>query len=127
MHAFRVDSAGALEPIGDATRLRQRPIHITVDARGEHVLAAFNNPSGVAVHRVNADGSVGNEVPQRATLDAGVYAHQIRVLPSGRAVIVPARGNQGVPGGRAEDPGALKIFAYADGQLTLGRAAGMAP
>jgi 6-phosphogluconolactonase (cycloisomerase 2 family) len=118
LHAFEIDSSGALEPIGEAARLRQRPIHITVDARGEHVLAAFNSPSGVAVHRLNGDGSLGSEVVQRAALDAGVYAHQIRVMPSGRAVIVPARGNQGVPGGREEDRGALKIFGYAGGQLT---------
>ena len=115
--AFEVDSSGALERIGDA-RLRHRPIHITVDALGQHVLAAFNNPSGVAVHRLNADGSVASEVAQEATLDTGVYAHQIRMMPSGRAVIVPARGNQGVPGVREEDRGALKIFGYADGRLT---------
>jgi len=115
--AFEVDSSGALERIGDA-RLRHRPIHVTVDAPGEYVLAAFNNPSGVAVHRLNADGSVGNEVAQDATLDTGVYAHQIRMMPSGRAVIVPARGNQGVPGVREEDRGALKIFGYASGRLT---------
>lgn len=118
VHTFAVSSTGALEPLGRGTRLRQRPIHITVDARGEHVLAAFNNPSDVAVHRVNGDGSVGSEVSQRAAPDAGIYAHQIRMLPSGRAVIVPARGNQGVPGGRAEDLGALKIYDYANGQLT---------
>jgi len=118
LHAFTVDSSGALARLGDAARLRQRPIHITVDARGEHVLAAFNNPSGVAVHRLNGDGSIGSEVAQEARLDVGVYAHQIRVMPSGSAVIVPARGNQGVPGVREEDRGALKIFGYADGRLT---------
>jgi 6-phosphogluconolactonase (cycloisomerase 2 family) len=117
LHAFQVDSSGALEPLGGATRLRHRPIHITVDARGEHALAAFNNPSGVAVHRLNGDGSIGGEVAQEARLDVGVYAHQIRVMPSGRAVIVPARGNQGVAGVREEDRGALKIFGYAGGRL----------
>jgi 6-phosphogluconolactonase (cycloisomerase 2 family) len=40
------------------------------------------------------------------------------MMPSGRAVIVPARGNQGVPGVREEDRGALKVFGYADGRLT---------
>jgi 6-phosphogluconolactonase len=118
LNAFEVDSSGGLEPIGDAVRLRYRPIFIAADRRGEYLLSAFNEPSGVAVHRLNADGSIGNEAPQQATLDTGVYAHQIRVLPSGRAVIVPARGNQGVAGKKEEDPGALKIFAYANGQLT---------
>ena len=106
------------EPLGDAVRLRYRPIYITVDQRGEHVLSAFNEPSSVAVHSLAADGSIGAEVPQTATLDAGIYAHQIRVMPSGRAVIVPARGNEGIAGRKEEDRGALKIFGYENGQLT---------
>ena len=117
LSAFEADSSGALEPIGDAVRLRHRPIHITVDARGEYLLSAFNEPSSVAVHRLNASGSIGTEIRQRATLDTGVYAHQIRVMPSGRAVILAARGNQGIPGVREEDHGALKVFGYAGGQL----------
>ena len=36
---------------------------------GEHVLAACNDPSSIAVHRLNADGSIGAEVRQQATLD----------------------------------------------------------
>ncbi|MGD2167255.1 MAG: beta-propeller fold lactonase family protein [Gammaproteobacteria bacterium] len=118
MNAFEVDASGALVPIGEAVRLRHRPIHITVDNQGRHLLAAFNNPSSIAVHRLGADGSIGGEVRQRSPLDAGVYAHQIRVMPSGRAVILPARGNEPVPGGREEDRGALKIFDYDNGQLT---------
>jgi 6-phosphogluconolactonase len=118
VNAFEVDSTGGLQPLGDAVRLRHRPIDITVDHQGAHLLTAFNIPSSVVVHRLNADGSIGDEVPQHATLDAGVYAHQIRVMPSGRAVIVPARGNQAVAGRRDEDPGALKIFDYAGGQLS---------
>jgi 6-phosphogluconolactonase len=118
LHAFAVDASGALQPVGNAVRLRYRPIYITVDPRGEHLLCAFNEPSSVAVHRLSADGSIGAEVRQAATLDTGVYAHQIRVMPSGRAVIVPARGNQGIPGRKEEDPGALKIFGYDNGQLT---------
>jgi 6-phosphogluconolactonase (cycloisomerase 2 family) len=118
LHAFAVDSSGALKQVGNDVRLRYRPIYITVDPRGEHLLSAFNDPSTVAVHRRNADGSIGDEVRQLATLDTGVYAHQIRVMPSGRAVIVPARGNEGIPGRKEEDSGALKIFGYENGQLT---------
>ncbi len=107
LNAFAVDSSGALEPIGEVVRLRHRPIHITVDHRGEHVLAAFNNPSSIAVHRLNGDGTIGAEVRQEAELATGVYAHQIRLMPSGRAVILPARGNQSIPGRREEDLGSL--------------------
>jgi hypothetical protein len=51
LNAFEVDSTGALEPLGAAVRLRHRPIHITVDSRGESLLSAFNRPSRIAVHR----------------------------------------------------------------------------
>ena len=119
LDALAVDASGGLHRIGETVRLRHRPIHITVDNRGEHVLSAFNRPSGVAVHRLNTDGSIGSEVAQAAALDTGVYPHQIRVLPSGRAVIVPARGNQAIAGQREEDRGALKIFSYTDGQLSM--------
>src|SRR5262249_7911387 len=40
-----------------------------------------------------------------------------RVDPSDKMVILVTRGN-GPAGGKAEDPGALKIFGYEDGTLT---------
>jgi 6-phosphogluconolactonase (cycloisomerase 2 family) len=78
---------------------------------------AYNDPSGVSVHVINPDGSVGSEVPQRRSIDAGVYAHQVRVLPSNRAVIVVTRGNEPTASSR-EDPGALKVFRYDAGALS---------
>ena len=115
--AFRVDDNGDLHQHGAAAALRSRPIHITGDGPGRHLLVAYNDPSGVSVHAINADGSVGDEVPQRTTLDAGVYAHQVRVLPSNRAVVVVTRGNEPTASSR-EDPGALKVFRYNSGVLS---------
>src|SRR4030095_264688 len=87
------------------------PIHISGDQPGRHLLVAYNDPSGVSVHAINPDGSVGREVPQRLSIEAGVYAHQVRVLPSNRAVVVVTRGNEPTASSR-EDPGALKGFRY---------------
>ena len=36
----------------------------------------------------------GEEVPQ-GTIDAGIYAHQVRVTPDGRHVVLVTRGNEG--------------------------------
>jgi 6-phosphogluconolactonase (cycloisomerase 2 family) len=69
------------------------------------------------VHRIAADGTLGAPVPQAADLDFGVYAHQVRVDPSNRMVIVVTRGN-GPTAKKPEDPGALKVFGYKDGVLT---------
>ena len=115
--AFRVDPSGALHVHGAPASLRSRPIHITGDVPGRHLLVAYNDPSGVSVHTIDAGGSVGAEVAQPGGLDVGVYAHQVRVLPSNRAVVLVTRGNQPTASAK-EDPGAVKVFRYDAGKLT---------
>jgi 6-phosphogluconolactonase len=117
--AFRIDATGALHAEDAVTPLRSRPIYITGDARGRHLLVAYNDPSGISVHAINADGTVGPEVTQPPGLDAGIYGHQVRVLPNNNAVILVTRGNEPTPTTR-EDPGALKVFRYDDGKLSQG-------
>jgi len=97
--------------------LRSRPIHITIDRFGAYALIAHNDPSGITVLRINDDGSIGEEVKQRTALDVGIFAHQIRIMPSGNAAVLVTRGNDPVAD-KPEDPGALKIFGFDDGQLT---------
>lgn len=118
LSALRVDkTSGELQMQGSSAQLRSRPIHVTVDATGRYALTAYNNPSSVAVHRINSDGSVGEEVVQSASLDCGVFAHQIRVTPANDAAILVCRGNDKSKD-KPEDPGSLKFFSFHDGQLT---------
>ncbi len=117
INVFRVGPTGALAPHGDAVVLPARPIHLTTDARSEHLMVAFNNPSGLRVYRIAPGGTVGAEVPQSEAIDFGVYAHQVRVTRDNRLVILATRGND-AGAGRAEDPGALKVFRYQRGRLT---------
>jgi 6-phosphogluconolactonase len=115
--SFRVDPAtGTLAPHGPAIEIRHRPVHLTVDRDATHVLVAYNNPSSLSVHELKADGTLGVEVTQPAGLDLGIYAHQIRVDPSNRMVVLVTRGNGPAPN-RPEDPGALKVFGYKNGVL----------
>ena len=114
--ALRIAPNGSLHLHGAPLALRWRPIHITLDMPGEHAIVAYNKPSGVSVHRIARDGTVGAEVAQAPSLDAGTYAHQVRVAPSNRVAILVARGNDAA-GGRPEDPGALKLLDYRDGRL----------
>src|SRR5215468_3235563 len=116
--AFAVDpGTGALTQHGAAIRLPVRPIHMSLDIPSEHILVAFNNPSAVRVYRINKDFSPGEEVAQPGPIDAGIFAHQVRVTPDNRLAIMVTRGNEGTPT-KAEDPGALKVFAYKDGVLS---------
>jgi 6-phosphogluconolactonase (cycloisomerase 2 family) len=121
--AFHIDrGSGALSPHarppgGPSVPLRSRPIHMSVDKSGRYALIAYNRPSAVSVHRLRDDGTIGEEVKQAATLDTGIYAHQIRVTPDNAAAILVTRGNDAQKD-KPEDPGALKVFAFKDGQLT---------
>src|SRR5437764_12174697 len=116
--AFRIDpESGALTPHGEAIRLPARPIHVSTDIPSENILVAFNNPSAVRVYRINKDFTPGEEVKQPGTIDAGIYAHQIRTTLDNKLAVLVTRGNEGTST-KAEDPGALKVFDYKDGVLT---------
>jgi 6-phosphogluconolactonase len=116
--ALRIDPAtGALTQHGESIRLATRPIHMTLDIPSENVLVAFNNPSALHVYRINKDYTPGEEVRQPGSIDAGIFAHQVRVTPDNKLAILVTRGNEGTPA-KPEDPGALKVFDYKDGVLT---------
>ncbi|HTV88478.1 MAG TPA: beta-propeller fold lactonase family protein [Stellaceae bacterium] len=116
--ALHIDPAsGALSPHGAPIALPTRPIHMTTDIPSAHILVAFNNPSALRVYRVNRDGTPGAEVGQNEAVHPGIFAHQVRVRPDNRTVILVARGHDPA-GDRREEPGGLLVFDYADGQLT---------
>jgi len=118
--AYRIDpGTGRLTEINRALALDNRPIHISVDPSGRHLLIACNQPSTLTVHTLNADGSIGDPVAQREPVDVGIYAHQVRVAPSGNLVVVSARGSDATATAPAT-PGALEVFRYSDGQLSNG-------
>ncbi|MBV6430207.1 MAG: 6-phosphogluconolactonase [Bryobacteraceae bacterium] len=116
--AFARDAAsGALSPHGSPISLVSRAVFLTVDVPGTHIVVAHNNPSMATVYRIEPDGTLGARVAQPAGLDFGVYAHQVRVAPSNRMVVLVTRGN-GPTATKKEDPGALKVFGYKDGILS---------
>ncbi len=118
LSAFRIDpDSGTLLPHGQPASLPSRPIHVTVDIPGTHALVAYNDPSGLTVHRIESDGTIGAQMKPPAPLDVGVYGHQVRVDPSNEMVILVTRGNGPTPT-KPEDPGALKLFTFKDGLLT---------
>jgi 6-phosphogluconolactonase len=115
--ALGIDPAsGALSRHGDPTPLPSRPIHMTTDIPSEHLLVAFSNPSALRVYRVNRDATPGAEVAQPEPIDAGIYAHQVRVSPDNGMAILVTRGHDAAAG-KSEEPGALKVFEYKDGIL----------
>jgi 6-phosphogluconolactonase len=115
--AFRVTPLGDLSLDGNLIKLRQRPIHLSVDGAGEHVLVAYNFPSNVSVHKIKGDGSIGDEVKQADNLEKGIYFHQIRVTPGDKTVLIVARGNN-PEGAKPEDPGSLHVYSLKNGVLS---------
>jgi 6-phosphogluconolactonase (cycloisomerase 2 family) len=117
-HAFRIDSAtGVLTPHGQPQNLPSRPIHTSVDVKGEYLLTAYNEPSSLTVHQIRPDGTVGERVNQPNALDTGKYAHQIRATPDNQQVIMVTRGNN-APGDNPVNPGSIKIYDFKSGVLT---------
>jgi 6-phosphogluconolactonase len=118
LSAFRIDpESGGLEPLGTPASLPSRPVYVTGDTTGTHVVVAYNEPSGVTVHRIRSDGTIDSQVQPNGPLDVGIYAHSVRVAPSNQTLILVTRGNAPTRD-KPEDPGALKIFRYQDGVLS---------
>ena len=115
--AYRIDPAsGELTQHGEPQPMPHRAVHICVDATGSYVLSAHNLPQpGITVHRINADGTLGSQVPQPDSLDYGIYPHQVRISPSNRTTILVDRGNRETHG-RHEEPGALRLFSFEAGR-----------
>jgi 6-phosphogluconolactonase len=116
-----LDEAGRLDSVlGSPLLLRKRPVHLSVDPPAQYLLVAHNNPQATAsVWALGTDGSVGTEVPQPGIVDGGFYAHQVRVDPTNKMAIMVTRGSpvrENPPSGQ-EDPGAIKVFQYDQGQL----------
>ena len=110
--AFKVDAAtGALTPHGQQRLLAARPLHITTNHAGSLLFIAYNNPSMVTVHRLGPDGSIGEQISQKVSLDFGIYAHQVRVTPGDKTLIVCSRGNDAA-NGKPEDPGHIEVFGF---------------
>jgi 6-phosphogluconolactonase len=116
--AFRIDPAtGALTPHGGTAALPSRPVHCSVDRTGEYLLTAYNYPSNITVHRINPDGTLGDQVAPREKLDVGIFAHQVLTTPGNQTAIMVTRGNN-AEGAKPEDPGALKVYGCKDGVLS---------
>jgi 6-phosphogluconolactonase (cycloisomerase 2 family) len=113
MSAFRIDAkSGALTPHGDPAALPHRAVHMCIDPSGRYALNAHNLPqTGITVHRIAPNCSIGAQVEQPAGLDYGIYPHQVMMAPSGRTTILVDRGNNAAHG-KAEDPGALRSYGF---------------
>ena len=117
LSAFRIDPAsGKLTPHGTPAALPTRPIHITTDADSKCIFVAFNRPSLLLGFAIHADGTLGGEIKQNDTVDTGIFPHQIRVTADNKLAILVTRGNDATKD-KPEDPGALKVFHYNNGQL----------
>ncbi len=116
-HSASIRHRASCTPHGEPQALPSRPIHTSVDKSGDYLLTAYNDPSNVTVHRIKSDGTLGDAVSQPGKPDAGIYGHQLRTTPGNQTAILVSRGNNAA-GGKPEDPGALKLYAFKDGALT---------
>jgi len=116
--ALRISPDGQLTTFGTDRRLPLRAVHISTDPDGCYLLAAHNFGGGaLSVLPVEEDGGLGQILPQNAVCDFGIYPHQVRVFPSGRAALVVDRGiNANSETG--ERPGALRSYTLTDGQAS---------
>jgi len=102
--------------LGPKQRVQYRPIHLSTDERGENLFVAYNNPSSMSVHKIEANGDIGDTRIQLSKDQAGIFGHQVRITPNGKTVILVCRGYDATDT-TSEQPGCLKIFDLTDGEI----------
>ena len=102
--------------LGPKQRVPYRPIHLSTDERGENLFVAYNNPSSMSVHKIEANGDIGDTRIQLSKDQAGIFGHQVRITPNGKTVILVCRGYDATDT-TPEKPGCLKIFDLTDGEI----------
>jgi 6-phosphogluconolactonase len=115
--ACKIAADGSLSEHGPRRMLAVRPLHLSTDHAGRFLFIAYNIPSHITVHRLEADGSIGEEVVQTGKLDFGIYAHQIRATSNDKTLTLCSRGNDATAR-KPEDPGHIEVFGFKDGQLS---------
>ena len=116
--AYSVAADGSLAQHGESKPFARRAVHMCLDPSGRYALNGHNAPtSGITVHCIKPDGSLGDEIVQDATLNYGNYPHQVMVSPSGRTAIIVDRG-VAPKADRPESPGALRTFGFVNGKLS---------
>ncbi len=77
---------------GQLTRINQVdtgigiPAHLVTDRSGRFLLTAYYGGGGITVHRLGADGSIGEQLQH---IDTGPKAHAVYITPDNRFVFVP--------------------------------------
>jgi len=118
LSAFKIDPvSGDLQEYGASINLPERPIHMTVDRKGEYALVAFNKSGTVKVYKIAAEGFLLGEIVQPAKPDGGIFTHQVVVTPSNKTVIALGRGNEAGKN-KPADIGSVTTFAFDKGILT---------
>ena len=119
MSAFTIDPAsGALTHFGSDVPLRSRPVHLSGNASGTHILLAHNDPSAVTVIALKANGELDREVVQPVPVDVGVFAHQVLTDASADSLVFLVTRGIARTATTAEKPGAIKEFRFANGILS---------
>lgn len=119
LDAFARADDGALRSAGASRQLPQRPIHVAVHPHGRFLLVAYPFPGLLQVWRLDEDGSILDDVPQRPGTPWGHVVHQVAFGGGASpALLLVTRGND-AKAGAPEDPGALLVFDFEDGIARL--------
>jgi 6-phosphogluconolactonase len=110
--SFRIDQGtGGLTLLGTVSQ-EHAPTFMAPDRTGTHLLCAYYQGGGAAVHRLGADGAVG--APSLGWLATATGAHAIATDRSNRFAFVPhiARLNDNVLEPPKDNPGPNVIFQF---------------
>lgn len=116
--ALRRDAQGALHPLGDPVALPARPMEITADRGGQHLVVSYDTAPGLTVHRLDDEGRILDQLPYAEPFESGHKTHSVAILPQPGHGIVVALGQRGFGSPKYVD-GTLGLFRFDRGQVEV--------
>lgn len=117
LSVFKIHADGSIEAIGLKNDLPNRAVHLSINQVGNYVINAHNFPSSsVSIHSLDSNGNIKGSIIQNSNIDLGIYPHQVMCFPLTTSILIVDRGFN-PQNGQNERPGALRTFAFNDGQL----------
>lgn len=116
--ALRRDEKGALHLMGDPVPLPARPMEITADRNGDHLIVSYDTAPGLTVHRLDAEGGILDQLPHAEPFDSGHKTHSVAILPADGHGIVVALGQRGFGSPKYVD-GTLGLFRFDQGRVEV--------
>jgi 6-phosphogluconolactonase len=113
--AFKMESGSTLTRIGKIISVPHRPLHISPDKTGEHLVVTYNAPENLKIYNITPNGGL-SETFKIRDLTTRKYPQHVKVSPESNLITICATTQQ-MNMGSSVFRAAIPVLGYKSGDL----------